>query len=235
MLPVAIMAGGLGTRLQPITSSIPKSLVEVKGEPFIVHQLRLLRANQIERAVVCVGYLGEMIREAIGEGSVQGVQINYAFDGSTPRGTAGAIKNALPLLGEAFFVLYGDSYLPCDYRAVQTAFLEGGKQGLMTVFRNEGLFDKSNVEFDDGAIVAYEKKNPTVRMHYIDYGLGVFQASAFGEIPDGVAYDLAAIYQDLLKRGQLAGFEIKQRFYEIGSLQGLQDTAEFLAQQTGER
>jgi NDP-sugar pyrophosphorylase family protein len=235
MLPVAIVACGLGTRLQPITSTIPKSLVEVNGEPFIVHQLRLLRANRIEHAVVCVGYLGEMIREAIGEGSVQGVHIDYAFDGPALRGTAGAIKNALPLLGEAFFVLYGDSYLPCDYQAVQTAFLEGGKQGLMTVFRNEGLFDKSNVEFENGAIVAYEKKNPTVRMHHIDYGLGVFQSSAFREIPDGVTYDLAAVYQDLLKRGQLAGFEIRQRFYEIGSPQGLEDTAKFLAQQTGER
>ncbi len=235
MLPVAIVAGGLGTRLQPITFTIPKALVEVNGAPFIVHQLRLLRANQIEHAVVCVGYLGEMIHEAIGEGSVQGVHIDYAFDGSTLRGTAGAIKNALPLLGEAFFVLYGDSYLPCDYRAVQTAFLESDKQGLMTVFRNEGLCDKSNVEFENGTIVAYEKKNPTVRMHHIDYGLGVFRSSAFREIPDGVTYDLVAVYQDLLKRGQLAGFEVKQRFYEIGSFQGLKDTAKFLAQQTGER
>jgi len=234
MLPVAIVAGGLGTRLQPITSTIPKALVEVNGEPFIVHQLRLLRANHIERAVVCVGYLGEMIQEAMGEEPV-GVHIDYVFDGPTPRGTAGAIKNALPLLGEAFFVLYGDSYLPCDYRAVQTAFLESDKQGLMTVFRNEGLFDKSNVEFENGALVAYEKKEPTVRMHHIDYGLGVFRSSAFREIPDGVTCDLVAVYQDLLKRGQLAGFEVKQRFYEIGSFQGLTDTEKFLAQQTGER
>ena len=234
MLPVAILAGGLGTRLQPMTSAIPKVLIEVNGEPFIVHQLRLLRANQIEHAVVCVGYLGEMIHEALGEGSVEGVHVDYAFDGSTLRGTAGAVKNALPLLGEAFFVLYGDSYLPCDYRAVQTAFLESGRQGLMTVFRNEGRWDKSNIEFENGAIVAYEKKTPTVRMHHIDYGLGVFRSSAFREIPDGATCDLVAVYQDLLKRGQLAGFEVKQRFYEIGSLEGLEDTAKFLAQQRGE-
>jgi len=234
MLPVAVVAGGLGTRLRPITSTIPKSLVEVNGEPFIVHQLRLLRANKIEHAVVCAGYLGEMIQAAIGDGSAHGVRIDYAFDGPTLRGTAGGIKNALPLLGEAFFVLYGDSYLPCDYRAVQTAFLESNEQGLMTVFRNEGQWDKSNVEFGDGAIIAYEKNNPTARMRHIDYGLGVFKSSAFREIPEGVTYDLAAVYQDLLKRGQLAGFEVKQRFYEIGSFQGLEDTAKFLAKQTGE-
>ena len=234
MLPVAILAGGLGTRLLPITTSIPKALVEVNGEPFIAHQLRLLRTHQIEHCVVCVGYLGEMISQAIGEGWVEGLHIDYRFDGSTPRGTAGAIKNALPLLGEAFFVLYGDSYLPCDYRAVQTAFLESGKQGLMTVFRNEGQWDKSNVEFENGALVAYEKKAPSARMHHIDYGLGVFRSSAFREIPDGVTCDLVAVYQDLLRRGQLAGFEVKERFYEIGSIEGLKDTAKFLAQQRGE-
>jgi NDP-sugar pyrophosphorylase family protein len=234
MLPIAIVAGGLGTRLHPITTTIPKALVEVNGEPFIAHQLRLLRANQIEHAVVCAGYLGEMIPESIGEGQALGVRVDYAFDGPMPRGTAGAIKNALPLLGEAFFVLYGDSYLPCDYGAVQRAFVESGKQGLMTVFQNEGLWNRSNVEFENGTIVAYEKKNPTPRMRHIDYGLAVFRASAFREIPDGVTYDLVAIYQDLLKRGQLAGFEVKQRFYEIGSFQGLKDTAKFLAQQEGE-
>jgi NDP-sugar pyrophosphorylase family protein len=231
MLPIAIVAGGLGTRLHPITTTIPKALVELNGEPFIAHQLRLLRANQIEQAVVCAGYLGEMIRESIGKGQALGVRVDYAFDGPILRGTAGAIKNALPLLGEAFFVLYGDSYLPCDYGAVQRAFVESGKQGLMTVFQNEGLWDRSNVEFGNGAIVAYEKTNPTARMHHIDYGLGVFRSSAFREIPDGVTYDLVAIYQDLLKQGQLAGFEVKQRFYEIGSFQGMKATAKFLAQQ----
>lgn len=129
MLPVAILAGGLGTRLQPITATLPKALVKVNGEPFLVHQLRLLRANQIEHVVLCVGYLGEMIRESIGEGHALGLRVDYAFDGPTLRGTAGAIRNALPFLGEAFFVLYGDSYLPCDYGAVERAFLESGKQG----------------------------------------------------------------------------------------------------------
>ncbi len=234
MLPVAILAGGLGTRLRPITTRLPKALVEVNGEPFLVHQLRLLRSHQIERVVVCAGYRGEMIRESIGEGQAWDLHLDYAFDGPTLRGTAGAVRNALPLLGEAFFVLCGDSYLPCDYGAVERAFVESGKQGLMTVFRNEGRWDRSNVKFDKGVIVAYEKNSPTPEMRHIDYGLGVFRSPVFREIPEGVTCDLAAVYQDLLRRGQLAGFEVEHRFYEIGSLQGLKDTAEFLAQQKGE-
>ena len=228
MLPVAILAGGLGTRLRPVTLTLPKALVEVNGEPFIVHQLRLLQANQIERAVVCLGYRGEMIREVIGNGSVPGLRVDFSFDGSPLRGTAGAIKDALPLLGDAFFVLYGDSYLLCDFYAVEAAFRESGRQGLMTVFRNEGQWERSNVDCVDGTIVAYEKANPTAGMRHVDYGLGVFKASAFGQIPDGVPCDLAAVYQDLLKRGQLAGFEVKNRFYEVGSFQGLEDLREFL-------
>ena len=235
MLPVAILAGGWGTRLHPLTTTLPKALVEVNGEPFVVHQLRLLRAHRIEYVVLCVGYRGEMIREAVGAGQALGLRVEYAFDGPTLRGTAGAIRNALPLLGEAFFVLYGDSYLPCEYGAVERAFVESGKQGLMTVFRNEGRWDKSNVKFENGAVIAYDKNNPTTEMHHIDYGLGAFRSSAFREIPEGATCDLVAVYQDLLRRGQLAGFEVKQRFYEVGSLEGLTDTAKFLAQQTGER
>ena len=234
MLPVAILAGGLGARLHPVTATLPKSLVDVNGEPFVVHQLRLLRAHQIERVILCVGYRGEMIHEAVGDGHFLGLSVEYSFDGPALLGTAGAIKNALPLLGDAFFVLYGDSYLPCDYGTVEKAFVDIGRQGLMTVFRNEGRWDRSNVKFENGAVAAYDKKNPTDEMHYIDYGLGAFRASAFGEIPEGTNCDLVAVYQDLLRRGELAGFEVKERFYEIGSPTGLRDTASFLAQQTGE-
>ena len=229
MLPIAILAGGLATRLRPITEKIPKSLIEIQGEPFIAHQLRLLRANGIPRAVVCVGHLGEMIELAIGDGSAFGASVEYSFDGPALLGTAGAIRNALPRLGSRFFVIYGDSYLPCDYAAVAKAFESSGALGLMTVFRNEGKWDSSNVEFADGKILAYSKQNRTPRMNYIDYGLGVFQAQAFAGVPQGVASDLAGLYEGLLQRGQLAGFEVHQRFYEIGSAEGLKETDAFLA------
>jgi NDP-sugar pyrophosphorylase family protein len=232
MYPVAILAGGLATRLKPVTEKIPKSLVDINGEPFIAHQLKLLRANGVTRAVICAGFLGEMIQATTGDGKNFGVRVEYSFDYPKLLGTAGAIKKALPLLGEKFFTLYGDSYLPCDYRAVQAAFDASGKKALMTVFRNEGQWDTSNVEFADGRIVAYSKQQRTSRMNFIDYGLGVFQRAAFDEVPSDSPFDLATLYQQLLQRGELAGFEVRQRFYEIGSFAGIEETRRFLANQT---
>lgn len=230
---VAILAGGLATRLRPITETVPKSLLEVNGEPFAVHQLRLLQSKGIRRVVLCVGHLGELILRAIGDGSVLGLQVDYSFDGPALLGTAGAIRNALPKLGESFFVMYGDSYLPCDYAAVARNFEAASVLGMMTVFRNEGKWDTSNVEFEageyGGKILAYSKTSRTPRMQYIDYGLGVFRAEAFESLPAGKACDLASLYADLLQRKQLAAFEVQERFYEIGSPAGLQETAAFLA------
>ena len=229
MLTVALLAGGLATRLRPVTEKIPKSLVEVNGEPFVAHQLRLLNSNGIRRVVMCVGFLGEMIQAQIGDGRPWGVQVDYSFDGDKLLGTAGALKRALPLLGDSFFVLYGDSYLACDYASVARQFGSSAKLALMTVFRNDGKWDTSNVEFEDGRILAYSKKNRTARMNYIDYGLGVFSAKAMGDVPAGEVFDLSELYGRLLKKGELAGMEIHQRFYEIGSPAGLEETAHFLA------
>jgi NDP-sugar pyrophosphorylase family protein len=231
MLPVAIIAGGLATRLRPATEKIPKSLLEVNGEPFIAHQLRLLRAGGVDRVVMCVGYLGEMVRDAVGDGQEFGVRVEYSFDGPALLGTAGALKRALPLLGDAFLTLYGDSYLLCDYARVAREFEESGKLGLMTVFHNQGQWDTSNVEFENGRIVQYSKKERTPRMKHIDYGLGAFRARAFERVPDGETFDLARLYQELLAFGELAGAEIEQRFYEIGSPAGLEETAKFIASQ----
>ena len=231
MFPVALLAGGLATRLRPVTEKVPKSLLEVNGAPFIEHQLRLLRANGVQRVVLCAGFLGEMIRDVVGDGKAFGVAVDYSFDGPTLLGTAGAIHRALPLLGESFFVLYGDSYLVCDYAGVARAFQSAGKLALMTVFRNDGKWDTSNVEFENGQILAYSKNNRTPRMQYIDYGLGVFSARAFEGVKNGEAFDLADLYGRMLSGRQLAGMEIRQRFYEIGSPVGLEETARFLAEQ----
>ena len=223
MLPVAILAGGLATRLRPVTEKIPKALVEINGEPFLAHQLRLLASRGIRRAVLCLGYLGEMVREFAGDGRAFGLALDYSFDGPVLRGTAGAVQQALPLLGDAFFVLYGDSYLPCDYAAVEAAFHGAALPALMTVFRNEGRWDASNVEFAGGRILTYDKKNRTPKMRHIDYGLGVFARRAFDRIAPGSAHDLAALYAELLARNELAAVEVQERFYEIGSAAGIEE------------
>lgn len=228
-ISAAILAGGLATRLRPLTETIPKSLVDVNGEPFIAHQLRLLRQNQIERVVLCVGHLGEEIQEMIGDGARFDLQVEYSFDGPQLIGTAGALKRALPLLPDDFLVLYGDSYLDFDYQAAWRAFQASNKLSLMTVFANEGRWENSNVEYDGVRIISYDKQNATRHMRYVDYGLGIFKKEAFDFVPSRQPHDLAQLYQDLLKQNQLAAFEVRNRFYEIGSVSGLQETRQYLA------
>jgi NDP-sugar pyrophosphorylase family protein len=228
MLPVAILAGGLATRLRPATDIIPKALIEIRGEPFISHQLRLLSARGIRRVVLCIGYLGGQIQEYVGDGGRFGIEVSYSEDGPKLMGTAGAIRPALPLLGEHFFVLYGDSYLPCDYGRVERAFHEAGKPALMTVYRNDGQWDQSNVELADGRIVKYSKTDRNPAMRHIDYGLAVLSRKVFDAVPENQQYDLAAVYGELVGREQLAAYEVDSRFYEIGSVDGIRELAAYL-------
>lgn len=230
---MVILAGGLSTRLRPLTDQLPKALVDVAGKPFAVHQVELLREHGITRIIFCVGYLGHMIEAALGDGRRWGMQVRYLFDGPRLLGTGGAVRNALPLVGDACFVLYGDAYLECDYAAVERAFFASGQLALMTVFRNGDRWDRSNVLFRNGHILQYDKHHPTRDMKHIDYGLGAFHARAFDVGPEGAGLDLATVYQDLLARGQLGGFEVAQRFYEIGSPAGLEETRTYLSQKTG--
>jgi len=228
LMPAVILAGGLATRLKPLTETIPKALLPVAGRPFLEHQLELLGREGIREVFVLAGHLGERIQQTFGDGGQLGVSIRYSFDGPTLLGTGGAIRKALQLLPARFFVIYGDSYLTCSFQDVQHTFDSSGKQGLMTVYRNNDQFDASNVEFDGARIIVYDKKNRTPRMHHIDYGLGAFRREVFEVLPSDTNIDLATIYQDLLQQEQLAAFEVRERFYEIGSLSGLQETDEFL-------
>jgi MurNAc alpha-1-phosphate uridylyltransferase len=227
-LPVAILAGGLATRMGELTHDTPKCLLDVVGRPFVHYQLRQLFQQGVRRVVICLGHLGDKVVAALGDGSEFGLDVLYSFDGPELRGTAGAIRRALPLLGPAFFVLYGDSYLECDYAAVQQAFENAGTLALMTVFRNQGQWDKSNVEFSGGRILAYDKVSQTSAMQYIDYGLGILDRRALQGVAENDRFDLATVYQEMLQRGELAGFEVNERFYEIGSKAGLEETTRHL-------
>lgn len=223
-LPVAILAGGLATRLRPLTDRVPKILIEIGGRSFAEHQIDLLRRAGIDRAVYCLGYLGEQVAQFLGDGSRWQMTFSYVFDGDRPLGTGGALRLALPLLGSAFFVMYGDSYLECDFGAVERAFRSSGKPGLMTVFRNQNRWDRSNVACEHGRIIRYDKTGSDPAMQHIDYGLGILTPEAFeAGPPDAAVLDLAVVYQRLIARDGLAGYEVHERFYEIGSLEGLEE------------
>ena len=225
-LPVAILAGGLATRLRPLTETIPKALIEIAGAPFVDHQLGLLRRNGYRDVVFCVGYLGAMLERHVGNGERFGLNVQYVEDGPTLLGTGGALRKAAPLLGEAFAVLYGDSYLPIDYARVEAGFRDCGRPALMTVFRNRDLYDRSNVVFRDGLVVLYDKDRRTPEMEYIDYGLSVIRRSVLEGYPE--QFDLASAFSVLAAAGKLAGFEVTQRFFEIGSPAGMIEAGNYL-------
>lgn len=230
-LPVAILAGGLATRLGPATERTPKAVLDVAGRPFIVRQLDHLREQGVTRVVLCVGHLGEQVEAVVGDGSTLGLDVRYSWDGPRLLGTGGALKKASPALGERFLVLYGDSYLPIDFRPVEQAFLSGDKPALMTVLRNADRWERSNVLFREGCILEYSKRAPRRDMAHIDYGLGALTASVLEHAPADEAFDLADVYHELSVRGLLAGYEVSERFYEIGTHSGLESAIEFFRQE----
>jgi NDP-sugar pyrophosphorylase family protein len=225
-MPVAILMGGLATRLHPITATVPKALVDVAGKPFVLRQLDYLRRQGVSRVVLCVGFLGEQIEAVVGDGSASGLSVSYSQDWPNLLGTGGALKQALPLLESRFLVLYGDSYLPIDFASVERDFLASGKPALMVVQRNADRWDKSNVLFRDNVIVEYNKRVPTPDMRHIDYGLGAMSAQVLADDTMG-PFDLADVYHRLSLSGQLAGHEVHERFYEIGSHEGLAEAVDY--------
>lgn len=227
-VPAALLAGGLATRLRPITETIPKALVEVAGRPFIDHQLALLRRNGITRVVLCLGYLGEKVREHLGDGLAHGIHVQYSYDGARLLGTGGAVRHASHLLGDVFWVMYGDSYMDIDYGEILDHFVQQEVSGLMTVLRNQNRWDRSNAVFQDGQLLRYDKRLQTPDMTHIDYGVALLRRRVLNAIPTGQPHDLAELYSGLVDRGEMIGYEVSQRFYEIGSPQGLAETQAYL-------
>jgi MurNAc alpha-1-phosphate uridylyltransferase len=226
MPPVCILAGGLGTRLGDRVKDTPKPLIEVAGEPFLIHQLRLLARYGVGRVVLCVGYLGERIEERIGSERF-GIAIEYSYDAPGLDGTLGAIRRARELLGERFLVLYGDTYLRIDYADVARAWEASGLPAVMAVLRNEGRWDTSNAIYADGRVSAYDKASPAPEMHWIDYGLGGLTAAALDSVPASET-DLSTLYGELSRAGRLCGYEASHRFFEIGTAEGLAEADAFL-------
>jgi NDP-sugar pyrophosphorylase family protein len=225
---LALLVGGLATRLRPLTSFMPKSLIRIAGEPFLAHQLRLIRAGGIREVVLCCGFLGDQIEDFAGDGSRFGLSITYSQDGEQPLGTGGALLKALPLLGERFLVMYGDSWLTEPIEPLWRAFLDSGKPAMMTVFRNENRWGASNVEFRKGSVVRYDKHHPSPAMHHIDYGLDALDTSVLAHWSTP-SFDLGDVWGGLADYSLLAGYETSERFYEIGSLAGMRETESVVA------
>lgn len=224
--PVCILAGGLGARLGARVRDTPKPLLEVAGEPFLMHQLRLLAGEGARDVVLCVAYLGERIEQAIGPRRF-GLRLAYSYDGPEPIGTLGAVRKALPLLRDRFLILYGDTYLRLDYAAAAAGWRSSGRLALMTVLRNQGRWDVSNVAFDGERVTLYDKRRPTPAMDWIDYGLGGLRAEALERVgPE--ASDLAELYNVLSLERELYGFAATERFYEIGTPESLEEASRFL-------
>ena len=229
----AILSGGLGTRLGNLTTNTPKAMINILCRPFIEYQLMLLHKAGIKKIIFCVGHLSNQIKSHIGDGKNFGLTVEYSDDGKELLGTGGAIKKALPLLGKVFFVLYGDSYLPCNYKEIAKYFLENEKKellALMTVFKNCNKWDKSNIVFKEGAVIAYDKTKALPEMNYIDFGLSILTEDAFKESAEscGEVFDLQSLFKDLISKSKLAGYEVFSRFYEIGSKKGIEEIEEFL-------
>lgn len=231
MLPVTVLAGGLATRLGAESAATPKILIDVAGRPFAEHQLEWLQSQGVRDVVYCVGHLGEQVQAALGDGTRWGMRFQYVFDGDRLLGTGGALRRAQPKWGERTFVLYGDSYLTCALSPVEHVATQTSGC-VMTVFKNAGQWDASNVWWAEGRIVEYAKGAINPAMTHIDYGLGVVTADALEPYPANEPLDLALVFQDQLRAGRLAGVEVFERFYEIGSPAGLAETRQLLAAKT---
>jgi NDP-sugar pyrophosphorylase family protein len=231
-----VLAGGLAQRMRPLTETIPKSLLPVAEHPFIHYQLTWLASHGVDEVVLCVGYLGEQIREYVGDGAAWNLRVRYVDEGRELRGTGGALRLAFEQghLASSFLLTYGDSFLPIDFAEVWRAFRDSGADSLMTVLHNEGRWDTSNACFRGGKIVVYDKQRqerPGIAYDHIDYGLLALRRDVIADqVPPNQRYDLATLFHELSLEGRLAGFEVKTRFYEIGSRDGLQDFNRYIAE-----
>jgi NDP-sugar pyrophosphorylase family protein len=216
--------------MRPLTEAMPKALVPVRGTPFVDHQLRWLASHGVDRAVLCIGHLGEQLRRHVGDGDRLGIDVRYVDEGERLRGTAGALRLAYDegVLAESFLLTYGDSYLPVDFGAMAAAFERSGATAMMAVFRNEGRWDESNAIVEGDRVTLYEKRSPLraagAGMDYIDYGLSALTRSLVGErVAPGARADLADLMHALSVEGRLAAYRVSTRFYEVGSPAGLAD------------
>ena len=226
-MQVAILTGGLATRLGDLTRNQPKSMLKIRGKTFLEYQLELLRRGGIKNIVLCLGHMGEQIERHFGNGRKYGVSIKYSLEDKL-LGTAGALKKAEAWLNDVFFTMYGDSYLFLDFSLVMSHFKSQNKLALMTVYKNYDRYDRSNTAVEGNLVKKFSKRKKTKDMVYIEYGANIFRKEALDMIPENQDYSLDDLFPRLLEMDELLAFEVKERFYEIGSPQGLNEFKEFV-------
>jgi len=234
-MQAAILAGGLGTRLYPLTHNTPKAMITVAGKPFLEWQLALLRANGVDDIILLVGHQAEPIMDHFGDGSRFGMSVRYSIEGDVLLDTAGAIRHALPFLNAHFFVTFADSYLRLPYRQIWDDYESKGLRALMVVYRNENQFDTSDVRVEKGYVTAYQKTPPLPGAYYINDGLMIIRHDDIAKIPEGHKMSLQTFFQPIIARSGLAAWETTQRFYEIGSFSGLKELEETLVSEISSR
>jgi NDP-sugar pyrophosphorylase family protein len=228
-MQAAILAGGLATRLGSLTENQPKSLVPIKGKAFLEYQLEFLARGGVKDIVLCLGHLGKMILRHLGNGNHYGVRLKYSFE-DKPLGTAGALKKAEAFLEDTFFTLYGDSYLSLDFHQVLSMLNAENKLGVMTVFKNHDRYDRSNIAIKENLVSRYSKNCLMQDMVYIDYGVNALRKEVLKMVPKDRFYSLEDLFIRLIGMKELLAFEVKERFYEIGSLRGLQEFEQYVAE-----
>jgi len=227
-MQIVVMAGGLATRMRPLTEEVPKSMLPVGGIPFVGHQLQLFKRGGITEVLLCVGHLRDKIQEYVGDGSRWGLKVSYSWEEGELQGTAGALRDAGTLLADSFLMTWGDSFVRADYPFVMNSHLSSGLLCSVVVFRNENKYDRSNISFDNGKILKYEKGGGSQDLLFVDAGLSVYDRKFIAEIPSG-KISMDTIWKKLASENALGGIEVENRFYEIGSMKGLEDFARFVS------
>lgn len=230
-MQAVILAGGLGTRLGSLTRTMPKPMMQVAGIPYLEHQLRLLEQQSIRDVVLLTGYLGEKIEEYFGDGGRFGLALRYSRE-PQPLGTAGALREAGPMLADSFVLIYGDSYLPVSYPAVHEQLVASGAQGLMVVYGDQSgdTSVKKNVDVDNAGYVTVYEKDSERELPYVEAGVLAFRKSLLALIPPAGGVSLEKeIFPQLIGRRRLAAHITQQRFYDIGTPERLRVFENFLA------
>ncbi len=225
--PVIILAGGKGKRIKKLTAKKPKPLVKILNKPFIEYQIDLLRKQKVKKLIISIGYRGDEIINFIKNKNYKDIDISFFKDGIKPLGTGGALKKISKKIQGTFIVLYGDSFLPISIKNIEKKFIKSKQDVLLTIYKNNNRFDKSNIKIVNKKIF-YNKFINDSDMKYIDYGLSIIKSKIIKNFTSNKKFDLSDLIYKLCLDRKIAYSIVKKRFYEIGSYKGIKDFKKYI-------